>query len=67
MTEEGEAASEEFPAARSTASPRTAIPIRGASPYDAENLVQNALEKIYPETGPARDRGGRRGRVVITG
>ncbi|MEU4833668.1 PASTA domain-containing protein [Streptosporangium sp. NPDC023615] len=47
MTEEDEAAFDEFLAARSTALLRTAILVCGASPHDAEDLVQNALEKIY--------------------
>jgi RNA polymerase sigma-70 factor (sigma-E family) len=47
MTEEDEAAFDEFLAARSTALLRTAILVCGASSHDAEDLVQNALEKIY--------------------
>ncbi|OUC96147.1 SigE family RNA polymerase sigma factor [Streptosporangium minutum] len=47
MTEDDEAAFDEFLAARSTALLRTAILVCGASPHDAEDLVQNALEKIY--------------------
>ncbi|MFI6506540.1 SigE family RNA polymerase sigma factor [Streptosporangium sp. NPDC050855] len=47
MTEEDEAAFDEFLAARSTALLRTAILVCGASPHDAEDLVQNALEKVY--------------------
>jgi hypothetical protein len=45
MTEEDEAAFDEFLAARSTALLRTAILVCGASRHDAEDLVQNALEK----------------------
>ncbi|MET8335393.1 sigma-70 family RNA polymerase sigma factor [Streptosporangium canum] len=47
MTEDDEAAFDEFLAARSTALLRTAILVCGASPHDAEDLVQNALEKVY--------------------
>ncbi|GII04718.1 SigE family RNA polymerase sigma factor [Planobispora takensis] len=47
MTEEDEAAFDEFLAARSTALLRTAILVCGASQHDAEDLVQNALEKVY--------------------
>ncbi|MBG0827704.1 SigE family RNA polymerase sigma factor [Planomonospora sp. ID67723] len=47
MTEEDEAAFDEFLAARSTALLRTAILVCGASQHDAEDLVQHALEKVY--------------------
>ncbi|MEV0967099.1 SigE family RNA polymerase sigma factor [Microtetraspora glauca] len=47
MTEEDEAAFDEFLAARSTALLRTAILVCGATPHDAEDLVQGALEKVY--------------------
>ncbi|GAA2865289.1 SigE family RNA polymerase sigma factor [Streptosporangium fragile] len=47
MTEEDEAAFDEFLAARSTALLRTATLVCGASPHDAEDLVQGALEKVY--------------------
>ncbi|WP_067174763.1 SigE family RNA polymerase sigma factor [Microtetraspora niveoalba] len=47
MTEEDEAAFDEFLAARSTALLRTAVLVCGASPHDAEDLVQSALEKVY--------------------
>ncbi|MGI5485796.1 SigE family RNA polymerase sigma factor [Microtetraspora malaysiensis] len=47
MTEEDEAAFDEFLAARSTALIRTAVLVCGASPHDAEDLVQSALEKVY--------------------
>ncbi|GAA3443986.1 sigma factor [Planomonospora venezuelensis] len=47
MTEEDEAAFDEFLAARSTALLRTAILVCGASQHDAEDLGQHALEKVY--------------------
>ncbi|WP_169953200.1 SigE family RNA polymerase sigma factor [Microbispora sp. H11081] len=47
MTEEDEAAFDEFLAARSTALLRTAILVCGASATDAEDMVQSALEKVY--------------------
>ncbi|WP_062337810.1 MULTISPECIES: SigE family RNA polymerase sigma factor [Herbidospora] len=47
MTDEDEAAFDEFVAARSTALLRTAILVCGASAHDAEDLVQGALEKVY--------------------
>ncbi|MFI0417608.1 SigE family RNA polymerase sigma factor [Spongiactinospora sp. 9N601] len=47
MTDEDEAAFDEFLAARSTALLRTAILVCGASQHDAEDLVQHALEKVY--------------------
>ncbi|MFF4773211.1 SigE family RNA polymerase sigma factor [Microtetraspora fusca] len=47
MTEEDEAAFDEFLAARSTALLRTAVLVCGASLHDAEDLVQSALEKVY--------------------
>jgi RNA polymerase sigma-70 factor (sigma-E family) len=47
MTEEDEAAFDEFLAARSTALLRTAILVCGASAADAEDMVQGALEKVY--------------------
>ncbi|GII85470.1 RNA polymerase sigma24 factor [Sphaerisporangium siamense] len=47
MTEEDEAAFDEFLAARSTALLRTAILVCGASAHDAEDLAQGALEKVY--------------------
>ncbi|WP_214414935.1 SigE family RNA polymerase sigma factor [Sphaerisporangium fuscum] len=47
MTEEDEAAFDEFLAARSTALLRTAILVCGASVHDAEDLAQGALEKVY--------------------
>ncbi|MCT9934991.1 SigE family RNA polymerase sigma factor [Planotetraspora sp. A-T 1434] len=47
MTEEDEAAFDEFLAARSTALLRTAILVCGASTIDAEDMVQSALEKVY--------------------
>lgn len=47
MTEEDEAAFDEFLAARSTSLLRTAVLVCGATPHDAEDLVQNALEKVY--------------------
>ncbi|MBO4271753.1 SigE family RNA polymerase sigma factor [Microbispora triticiradicis] len=47
MTDEDEAAFDEFLAARSTALLRTAILVCGASATDAEDMVQSALEKVY--------------------
>ncbi|WP_327043667.1 SigE family RNA polymerase sigma factor [Microbispora sp. NBC_01189] len=47
MTDEDEAAFDEFLAARSTALLRTAILVCGASAADAEDMVQSALEKVY--------------------
>ncbi|GAA0386493.1 RNA polymerase sigma24 factor [Acrocarpospora corrugata] len=47
MTEEDDAAFDEFLAARSTALLRTAVLVCGASPHDAEDLVQGAMEKVY--------------------
>ncbi|MGW4644841.1 SigE family RNA polymerase sigma factor [Sphaerisporangium sp. NPDC004334] len=47
MTEEDEAAFDEFLAARSTALLRTAILVCGASIHDAEDLAQGALERVY--------------------
>ncbi|GAA3842389.1 hypothetical protein GCM10022226_76320 [Sphaerisporangium flaviroseum] len=47
MTEEDEAAFDEFLAARTTALLRTAVLVCGASAHDAEDLVQGALEKVY--------------------
>ncbi|GAA4193227.1 SigE family RNA polymerase sigma factor [Microbispora amethystogenes] len=47
MTDEDEAAFDEFLAARSTALLRTAILVCGASAVDAEDMVQSALEKVY--------------------
>jgi RNA polymerase sigma-70 factor (sigma-E family) len=47
VTEEEEAAFDEFLAARSTALLRTAILVCGASVHDAEDLAQGALEKVY--------------------
>ncbi|MFI6320856.1 SigE family RNA polymerase sigma factor [Nonomuraea sp. NPDC050556] len=47
MTEEDEAAFDEFLAARATSLLRTAILVCGASQHDAEDLVQHALEKVY--------------------
>lgn len=47
MTEEDETAFDEFLAARSTSLLRTAILVCGATRHDAEDLVQNALEKVY--------------------
>ncbi|MEV4160039.1 SigE family RNA polymerase sigma factor [Nonomuraea dietziae] len=47
MTEEHEAAFDQFLAARSTSLLRTAILVCGASQHDAEDLVQHALEKVY--------------------
>ncbi|WP_449062936.1 SigE family RNA polymerase sigma factor [Planomonospora algeriensis] len=54
MTEEDEAAFDEFLAARSTALLRTAILVCGASAHDAEDLVQHALEKVYRHWGRIR-------------
>lgn len=47
MTDEDEAAFDEFLAARSTALVRTAVLVCGASVHDAEDLAQGALEKVY--------------------
>lgn len=47
MTEEDEAAFDEFLASRGTSLLRTAILVCGASQHDAEDLVQHALEKVY--------------------
>ncbi|GAA4095302.1 SigE family RNA polymerase sigma factor [Nonomuraea soli] len=47
MTEEQEAAFDQFLAARSTSLLRTAVLVCGATPHDAEDLVQHALEKVY--------------------
>ncbi|MEV0581518.1 SigE family RNA polymerase sigma factor [Nonomuraea sp. NPDC050310] len=47
MTDEDEAAFDEFVAARSTSLLRTAVLVCGASVHDAEDLVQHALEKVY--------------------
>lgn len=47
MTDDDEAAFDEFLAARSTSLPRTAILVCGATRHDAEDLVQHALEKVY--------------------
>jgi RNA polymerase sigma-70 factor (sigma-E family) len=47
MTEEDEAAFDEFVAARGTALLRTATLVCGATRHDAEDLVQHALEKVY--------------------
>ncbi|MEV0197293.1 SigE family RNA polymerase sigma factor [Nonomuraea sp. NPDC050691] len=47
MTDEDEAAFDEFIAARSTSLMRTAILVCGATSHDAEDLVQHALEKVY--------------------
>ncbi|MEV0596797.1 SigE family RNA polymerase sigma factor [Nonomuraea cavernae] len=47
MTDEDEAAFDEFLAARSTSLLRTAILVCGATRHDAEDLVQHALEKAY--------------------
>ncbi|MFI6395658.1 SigE family RNA polymerase sigma factor [Nonomuraea sp. NPDC050547] len=47
MTDEDEAAFDEFVAARSTSLLRTAVLVCGASAHDAEDLVQGALEKVY--------------------
>ncbi|GAA1016094.1 RNA polymerase sigma24 factor [Acrocarpospora pleiomorpha] len=54
MTEEDEAAFDEFLAARSTALLRTAVLVCGASPHDAEDLVQGALERVYRHWGRIR-------------
>ncbi|GGL06830.1 hypothetical protein [Planomonospora parontospora] len=51
MTEEDEAAFDEFLAARSTALLRTAILVCGASAHDAEDLVQHALETVPDGSG----------------
>lgn len=47
MTEEQETAFDQFLAARSTSLLRTAVLVCGASPHDAEDLVQHALERVY--------------------
>ncbi|MFI6501884.1 SigE family RNA polymerase sigma factor [Nonomuraea typhae] len=47
MTDEDEAAFDEFVAARSTSLLRTATLVCGATAHDAEDLVQGALEKVY--------------------
>ncbi|MFI7127753.1 SigE family RNA polymerase sigma factor [Nonomuraea sp. NPDC050153] len=47
MTDDDEAAFDEFLAARSTSLLRTAILVCGATVHDAEDLVQHALEKVY--------------------
>ncbi|SEH00287.1 RNA polymerase sigma-70 factor, sigma-E family [Nonomuraea solani] len=47
MTDDDEAAFDEFIAARSTSLLRTAILVCGAARHDAEDLVQHALEKVY--------------------
>ncbi|MEV0227876.1 SigE family RNA polymerase sigma factor [Nonomuraea sp. NPDC050786] len=47
MTDDEEAAFDEFLAARSTSLLRTAILVCGATRHDAEDLVQHALEKVY--------------------
>ncbi|MEV1167016.1 SigE family RNA polymerase sigma factor [Nonomuraea sp. NPDC049784] len=47
MTDDDEAAFDEFLAARSTSLLRTAILVCGATRHDAEDLVQHALEKVY--------------------
>ncbi|WP_219463028.1 SigE family RNA polymerase sigma factor [Nonomuraea rhizosphaerae] len=47
MTDEDEAAFDEFLAARATSLLRTAILVCGATHHDAEDLVQHALEKVY--------------------
>lgn len=47
MTNEEEAAFDEFLAARSSALLRTAMLVCGATRHDAEDLVQHALEKVY--------------------
>ncbi|MEV0383237.1 SigE family RNA polymerase sigma factor [Nonomuraea sp. NPDC050643] len=47
MTDDDEAAFDEFLAARSTSLLRTAILVCGATKHDAEDLVQHALEKVY--------------------
>ncbi|GII93305.1 SigE family RNA polymerase sigma factor [Sinosporangium siamense] len=47
MTEDDDAAFDDFLAARSTTLLRTAVLVCGASPHDAEDLVQHALEKVY--------------------
>ncbi|MFC4590573.1 SigE family RNA polymerase sigma factor [Sphaerisporangium corydalis] len=58
MTEEDEAAFDEFLAARSTALLRTAILVCGASAHDAEDLAQGALEKVYRHWPRIRHAGG---------
>ncbi|WP_188196997.1 SigE family RNA polymerase sigma factor [Nonomuraea sp. SYSU D8015] len=47
MTEDDEAAFDEFLAARGTSLLRTAILVCGATRHDSEDLVQHALEKVY--------------------
>ncbi|MBB6555807.1 SigE family RNA polymerase sigma factor [Nonomuraea rubra] len=47
MTDDDEAAFDEFLAARSTSLLRTAMLVCGATRHDAEDLVQHALEKVY--------------------
>ncbi|MEV4112354.1 SigE family RNA polymerase sigma factor [Nonomuraea sp. NPDC049695] len=47
MSDDDEAAFDEFLAARSTSLLRTAILVCGATRHDAEDLVQHALEKVY--------------------
>jgi RNA polymerase sigma-70 factor (sigma-E family) len=47
MTDDDEAAFDEFLAARSTSLLRTALLVCGATEHDAEDLVQHALEKVY--------------------
>ncbi|NUP62218.1 MAG: SigE family RNA polymerase sigma factor [Nonomuraea sp.] len=47
MTDDDEAAFDEFVATRSTSVLRTAILASGATRHDAEDLVQHALEKVY--------------------
>ncbi|MEU8358029.1 SigE family RNA polymerase sigma factor [Nonomuraea sp. NPDC048882] len=47
MTDDDEAAFDDFLAARSTSLLRTAILVCGATPHDAEDLVQHTLEKVY--------------------
>ncbi|MBB6350367.1 SigE family RNA polymerase sigma factor [Nonomuraea muscovyensis] len=47
MTDEDEAAFDEFLAGRGSSLLRTAILVCGATRHDAEDLVQHALEKVY--------------------
>ncbi|MEU8323956.1 SigE family RNA polymerase sigma factor [Nonomuraea sp. NPDC048881] len=47
MTDDDEAAFDDFLATRSTSLLRTAILVCGATRHDAEDLVQHALEKVY--------------------
>ncbi|MFI7058600.1 sigma factor [Streptosporangium canum] len=47
MTDDDEAAFDEFLATRSTSVLRTAILVCGATRHDAEDLVQHALERTY--------------------